>query len=391
MGSREDSMRDGYKIFDADTHFHSSAESLEPYLAPLLRGMKEELQVREFMTGWAGEEMPEPYKHHYRIAEGGGWGANPPRHLGEAGPRPNAQRRFQNFQGFKIPTLGGSDWDTDARVRDMDEEGVDVHLMVPGAASGHEDPAVDMAMIQSVHRHLDDVCGRHPGRLASLILATESDVEGSVIEIKRYADSAWAKGVLVALPLDFPVDHPDLHPIWAAANDAGLTVVHHSFATGYPGYRDLWDNPFIGRTASHPWAAMRMVASFLGAGLLDKYPNLNLAILESGFGWLPFWMKRMEDQVHYMGYVADDLQHTMEEYMTGGRFFAGIVIHEGEDITRTVADFMGDHILMFGSDYPHAESRFPRSADIVLGWNSLGEDRMRKLMWENAARCFRLE
>ncbi len=382
-------MRNGYKVFDADTHFHSSVESLEPHLDPMLREMQ--LDSREFKTGWAGEELPEPYKRLYRIAEGGGWGAAPPRYLGEAGPRPNAERHFQRFQGFKIPTLGGSDWDIDARVRDMDEEGVDVHLMVPGAASGHADPAVDMAMLQSVHRHLDDVCGRYPGRLNSLILATARDIEGSALEIKRYADSPWAKGVLVSLPLDFPVDHPDLHPVWAAADDAGLAVVHHSFATGYPGYRDLWDNPFIGRTASHPWAAMRMISAFLGAGLLDKYPNINLAILESGFGWLPFWMKRMEDQVHYMGYVAEDLQHTMREYMTGGRFFAGIVIHEGESITRTVMDLMGDHVLMFGSDYPHAESRFPRSADIVLEWESLGEERMRKLMWENAARCFRLD
>ena len=384
-------MRNGYRIFDADTHFHASAETLEPFLDPMLRSMKDELQTREFRTGWAGEEMPEPYTHLYRLGNERGWGEAPPRILGEAGPRPNAQRHFQNFQGFTFPTPGGSDWDADARVRDMDEEGVDIHLMVPGAASGHPDPAVDMAMLRSVHRQLDDMCSRYPGRLTSLILATARDVEGSVLEIKRYADSAWAKGVWVSLPVDYPVDHPDLHPIWAAADDAGLTITHHSFATGYPGYRDLWDNPFIGRTASHPWGAMRMISAFLGAGLLDKYPNLNLAILESGFGWLPFWMKRMEDQVHYMGYVADDLQQTMEEYMTGGRFFAGIVIHEGEQMTRMVSELMGDHVLMFGSDYPHAESRFPRSADIVLGWESLGEERMRKLMWENAARCFRLE
>ena len=63
-------------------------------------------------------------------------------------------------------------------------------------------------------------------------------------------------------------------------------------------------------------------------------------------------MRRMEDQVHYMGYVADGLKHRMDEYMTGGRFFAGIVIHEGEEMTKMVSEMMGDHVLMFGSDYP---------------------------------------
>ena len=167
-------------------------------------------------------------------------------------------------------------------------------------------------------------------------------------------------------------------------------MIHHSFATGYPGYRDLWDNPFIGRTAGHPWAAMRAVAAFMGSGLMDQYPNLRFSILESGFGWLPFWTKRMQDQITYMGYVNENLQHTMEEYMTGGRFFAGIVIHEGEEMVRMVTELMGDGVLMFGSDYPHAESRFPDSVDIVMGWDSLGAEAMRKLMWDNAVNCYRI-
>jgi predicted TIM-barrel fold metal-dependent hydrolase len=212
-----------------------------------------------------------------------------------------------------------------------------------------------------------------------------------VAEIKKWADKPWVHGVHVTLPVDFPVDHPDMDPIWQAADDAGLCIVHHSFATGYPGYRDLWDNPFIGRTASHPWAAMRMVAAFMGAGILDRFPNIRLSILESGFGWLPFWGRRMDDQVTYMGYVNEDLQHSIWEYMTGGRFFSSIVLHEGEDMVRMVNELMGDHVLMFGSDYPHAESRFPKSVDIVANWESIGADSMKKLMWDNAAKCFGLD
>jgi predicted TIM-barrel fold metal-dependent hydrolase len=133
---------------------------------------------------------------------------------------------------------------------------------------------------------------------------------------------------------------------------------------------------------------MRAMAAFFGAGIMDRHPNLRFAILESGFGWLPFWGKRLDDQVHYMGYVAEDLQHSIWEYLTGGRFFAGIVLHEGEDMVLHVNQMMGEHVLMFGSDYPHAESRFPDSADIVVGWQSLTEDAKGKLFWQNAARCF---
>jgi len=51
--------------------------------------------------------------------------------------------------------------------------------------------------------------------------------------------------------------------------------------------------------------------------------------------------------------------------------------------------FLGDDLLMFGSDYPHAESRFPESADKVLAWeNVVGPQAMRKMMWDNAVRFF---
>ncbi len=60
-------------------------------------------------------------------------------------------------------------------------------------------------------------------------------------------------------------------------------------------------------------------------------------------------------------------------------------------MTRAVIELVGDHVLMFESDYPHPETIFPDHADAVIGWRlTLGEAATRKLMWENAARFFRL-
>lgn len=381
-------MRNGYKVFDADTHFHPTAESLEPFMDSAFRQRSKEFKRREFKIGWAGEQLSEPYRHLYQFGEAGGWGVSPPRYLGEAGPRANQERHFQHFMGYEFPSEGGADHAIDARIADMDREGQDMHLLVPGVASGHEDAAVDLAMQQTLHRYLDHVCMRYPDRLKSMVVANARFIDESAEEIKRWAGKPWVTGVHLSLPLDFPVDHPDMDPIWKAADDAGLCIVHHSFASGYPGYRDLWDNPFIGRTASHPWGAMRMVAAFMGAGIFDRFPNIRLSVLESGFGWLPFWAKRMDDQVTYMGYVAEGLKHSMWEYFTNGRFFCSIVLHEGEDMVRMVNELMGDHVLMFGSDYPHAESRFPKSVDLVMEWETIGEASKRKLLWDNAAKCY---
>ena len=53
-----------------------------------------------------------------------------------------------------------------------------------------------------------------------------------------------------------------------------------------------------------------------------------------------------------------------------------------------VSEMMGDHVLMFGSDFPHPESRFPDSVDVVLGWDQLDDDFKRRLLWDNPAACF---
>jgi predicted TIM-barrel fold metal-dependent hydrolase len=232
--------------------------------------------------------------------------------------------------GSRLPTVFTEDDLIDTRIAEMDEEGIDIELMVPSPFTGHQDPAVDLEFMKALHRYLDDVCSRHPGRLKSILQVSGRDVEGSVQEMRHWAESDWAVALQVDLPLGYPLDHPDLEPIWAEASAQGLCLVPHSSSSGYPGERDLWDNPFLGRSASHPWGAMRAMAAFFGAGIMDRHPNLRFAILESGFGWLPFWGKRLDDQVHYMGYVAEDLQHSIWEYLTGGRFFAGIVLHEGE-------------------------------------------------------------
>ncbi len=160
-------MRNGYRIYDADTHVHATAESLERYLTRELRERVPDLEARKspFRTGWAGEKLEPPYRHLFRFERRGGWGGGAPRVLGEAGPREGATREFQHFMGRVFPTPGSSDYDPDARIRDMDREGVDVHMMVPAGPVGHEDPWVEMEFIRAGHRYLDDFCGDYPHRL----------------------------------------------------------------------------------------------------------------------------------------------------------------------------------------------------------------------------------
>ena len=150
----------------------------------------------------------------------------------------------------------------------------------------------------------------------------------------------------------------------------------------------MWDNVYLARLCSHPWGAMRFMAGFLAGGILDRFPGLRLCVLECGFGWLPFWARRMDEQVSYVGRTAK-LKRLPSEHFAAGRVFCNIEAHEHEPMFNMVTGALGDGVLMFGSDYPHYESWFPHSIDKILEWSSLGQEVRRKLFWENATRCFK--
>src|SRR4051794_856730 len=127
-------MRNGYKVYDTDTHIGATAETLEKYLSARVRDLVPDLggKLVEVKTHVSGEMRPEP-KHLYRLGKGGGvggWGSDVPRVLGDPEPRETAKRAYGKFQGTKWPNQGGDDGDVVARLHDMDEEGTDVHLMV---------------------------------------------------------------------------------------------------------------------------------------------------------------------------------------------------------------------------------------------------------------------
>jgi len=398
-------MRQGYRVIDVDTHVTPSFEVLMRYADEELRSRADELQPYVRRTKpVAGRGHP--------LEEYGVVRVNPfpfermaGRRYGEvddqlagAGARGALEGRTKNEATKAVHDNIQHD-NPEGRLLDMDVEGVDVNLIIPGTwAPGSSALEINLgkAMHRAYHRYMTEYTSADSRRLKGIALAHCGDPQGSADMIEELAELDWVAGVWPVLPEGMPIDDPDLRPIFAAMNDADLPIVHHSFfyeAPYFPGYRDVWGNAAFARTAAHVWGAQRLLGYVLISGMLDVFPNLRVGCVETGHGWMPNFITRLDKQIRFVsgGTVPPELKHTPFEFVEMGRVFCAIEAFEGPIITKGVIDVLGDGVLMYESDFPHPECMFPNSTDHVLEWKGLlGEDATRKLMGENAMRFLRL-
>jgi predicted TIM-barrel fold metal-dependent hydrolase len=396
-------MRQGFRVIDADTHVNPSLDVLLRYADRDLREWLADLEPYTKMI------RPQPGRGDAEDLEAARTLSIKPVRLqrvaGQKPPPPapvGADRGFLSGRTQMVTrqpiTARVAEDNAKGRLADMDLEGRDIDFIIPGPwAYGAPALATPLAqgLYRAYHRYMADYCAADARRLKSILLALATEPAWSATVIEKHAREDWVAAVWPLLPEGIPVDDPDLEPIWAAASHADLPIMYHAFTIEtpyFPGYRDVWDNPAMGRCAGQTWGGQRFLSFMLMGGMLDRYPNLRIGTLESGHGWLPHWLVRLTRQIDYVrGSVSPALQHTPLEYARMGRVFCSIDFSEGVDLTKATIDLLGDHVLMFASDYPHPETIFPDHADTVLAWRrELGESAMQKLMWENATRFFRL-
>ena len=375
--------RDGFRVFDSDTHVGPSMEVLERYLSDAERAALARWEAYRSVDKYGRVTYTRGQRRYQR-------------RLGDAQADTTPGGYMAAFTGVRRekPVSPLVDRDPAERIKDMDYEGADVNLTLPsgwfGTWTTSDDVGFELAMYRAYHRWMSDYCGAFPDRLGGVLLACARDVAGSVQEMRRWGNARWPWAVMLYAPPGVPLDHPDFEPIWAEAAALDLSVVLHTFTVMppyAPGGEDTWENLWLQRSAAHPWCGMRNMAALIGSGVMDRYPELRIGTLEAGHGWLPFWMARIDEHAETIAAALPKLARKPSEYVMSGRYFQSIEIPEGARLTNVVADLVGDGVLMYASDYPHGESHFPKSVETVLGWE-MDPTRKRTLFWDNAVRFY---
>ena len=240
-------MKNGYRVIDIDTHVNPSLDTLIKYVEPSFRPRLDEFKpyIRTVGSYNALSIASIPFDRFPGEAPSGDDQA------AVAGGRGALEGRVTKSSGHHRvdPQHGVSDENAAGRLADMDLEGRDVDVIIPGTwangLTGIEDVTLAEGLYSAYHRYMREYCSADPERLRSIILAPAADIEWAVSEVKAVSEEKWAVAVAPILPEGMPIDHPALDPLFEVMNDQRLPILHHSFTFEppyFPGYRDMWGN-----------------------------------------------------------------------------------------------------------------------------------------------------
>jgi predicted TIM-barrel fold metal-dependent hydrolase len=146
-------------------------------------------------------------------------------------------------------------------------------------------------------------------------------------------------------------------------------------------------NAMLKHVYCHPVEMMLAAGSFCMGGILERHPRLRVAFLEGNCGWIPFLMWRMDEHWERQGDVyAPELKMAPSEYFKRQCFVSA----ECDEVpVKYVIDAIGDDRIVFSTDFPHGDSKFPRAVASFLEL-PISEESKRKILWDNCAAYYGL-
>jgi predicted TIM-barrel fold metal-dependent hydrolase len=287
--------------------------------------------------------------------------------------------------------------DRDARVAQLQDHGLEKIWLFPTLAMVYEsllahDPEAVSVLFTAFNRWVDEDWGfAYEDRIFAAPYLTLVDVDWAVQELEWALDRG-ARTVVFrpAAPTTrfgrkAPTDR-EFDPFWARVNEAGITVVVHAGDSGYSsnGYAtDGFTSNFKGGVPQ-PIRMLQMerpiedfLASLVADNLFHRFPNLRVASVENGSGFLRGLFHRLDALGHKMaGWFPEDPVETFRRHIWINPFW--------EDDVHEVLELMGPERVIFGSDWPHIEG-MPRPLDYLEEMAGLAPDVVRKVVLDNTA------
>jgi predicted TIM-barrel fold metal-dependent hydrolase len=287
-------------------------------------------------------------------------------------------------------------YDPAARIKVLDEEGIDRVLLYPTIGicweGNTQDPALATAYTKAYNRWLVDFCSHNPQRLYPVAHISLIDPAGAVDEVIRARKDGC---VGVYLSPDAPsrlgrrLSDPIFEPFWNAVQDLDMPVGFHVVVRDANAFGHMAEPGAGGGLFFFAFLAIDVMAAFtamISAGMFEKYPRLKCSVLEAGGNWIAAWLERLDHKYEIM---ANQVPFKLKpsEY-----FFRQCLISMDPDegMTKQVIEHIGADYVTWASDYPHIDASFGVVREMKQSVAGLPQADQDKVLGENVLRFYNL-
>jgi len=378
-------MKQGFRVVDADAHVIEPSDLWSRYVDAEYR-----------------DRAPRHLNLAFSVVTDGVAINTPDRWDPEASPEDLVRRdeRIQATFAEIYPEASARGFDGVAQLADMDIEGIDLAFLYPSfglfvIASDEIDPKVASAVARAYNDWLADFSAADPSRLRGIGMVAPHDPAAAATEVARLHEKGFVGVFMRPNPiLGRNFDDPAFDPLWQALSSRGMTLGLHE--GGMPPLPQAGADRLVNaeqrHICSHPMEQMVAAVSLIYGGVLERFPELRVAFLEAGCGWLPFWLERMDD--HYEKGVKRDFGAKRILSMAPSEYFRRqcfVSADADEAMLAQVIDALGDERIVFSTDYPHPDSKYPAAVDSFLALEGVSEDSKRRILWKNALALYGVE
>ena len=251
-------------------------------------------------------------------------------------------------------------WTPEQRLREMDELGVDVHVLSTNSFLYfyEREAAATVEMARECNDYVSQLTGDHPDRFAGFATLPMQDVGASVAELERAVGVLGLKGAMIGDHVNGATyDDPSFLPLWRAAEAMGAVIfVHQSGDTTVSTRSGRYHLPntignLVDRTVTF--------ASFVFGGVMDACPDLKVCLAHGG-GFACYGAGRMDRGWQVRTEARANILQPPSAYL--GRFWYDCLTHD-ENALRYLIDAAGIDRVVFGTDWP-----FDMAIDEPVSW-----------------------
>jgi predicted TIM-barrel fold metal-dependent hydrolase len=250
------------------------------------------------------------------------------------------------------------------------------------------DPAVTTAAARAYNTWLSEFCAEGDGRLFGVAALDPRDVAGAMAEARRAAEAGFVGVFLRPNPVNSLPWHDSAYdPLWSVLQDLDLAVCfHEGGAVRLPQVStDRFVEHAFWHICTHPMEQQMAMVSIVLGGVATRFPSLRFAFLECGAGWLPYWMWRMDEAVEGEEVDFAHLDLTPSELVTRQCFVS--IDSDEEPGIYTLEQLDVAHVV-WGSDYPHHDGKFPNALKTVSNLPGMTDARRRQVVFEAPGALF---